>query len=219
MKTKYFIFFNAILLLALLIQGDFFSFQKEFSKVQRKISSESKPFFVYPQKVYQKKKIVLNPKKMKKFIFPVDRFTTRFDQKDMVQIVPTDINPSSDPHSVIGRIADRGINYWLNSPEMKNAPFVKSTKEMQEKLKTDVVVKGARKNDIDHKFTMSYEAFQALAKVEYKGWFKASVDYKPGEERTQVSIREKILKDKELIFHQSFKKDESSSMIGLGWNW
>ncbi len=188
--------------------------------VLRSLASDSKAFFLKPRWAEKKnKKIKLQAKNMKKFVFPVDRFTSRFTQADMIKIVPTNLNPSSDASSILSVIADRGVSYWLNSEEMKNTPLVRTTKEVQEKLKTDVVLKGTQKNQIDHKFTMRYEAFQAMAKVEYQGWFKASVDYKPAEEQTQVSIHEKVFNNKELHFQQSFKKTESTSMIGLGWRW
>ena len=151
------------------------------------------------------------------FVFPVGNVTPKITQKDVAEIIPTNMQPTSDPGQVAGRVADRGLNYWLNSPAMKDSTLVRVVDETQQKLKTDVEVQGAE-NEVKHKFSFRVEAFQALAKLEYTGWLKAAVNYDAKVAETNIQLSEKVFTNKDLTLTHKGNSKEALSMVGLGWN-
>ena len=151
------------------------------------------------------------------WVIPVDNVTPKITQKDVQEFIPTDMQPTGDPGQVAGRVADRGLNYWLNSPAMKDTALVRVVDETQQKLKTDVVVQGGE-NEVQHKFSFRVEAFQALAKLEYTGWLKAAVNYDAKAAETNIQVSEKVFDNKDLTLTHKGNSKEALSMVGLGWN-
>lgn len=158
--------------------------------------------------------------KMKKLVIPQGVETTDLTQKEMLKIVPfKNLSPLDKPDVVLGKIADGGVNYWFNNTEAKNSFLKKSVDQVQEKMKTDVVIKGESKTKVDHKISFKLEAFQALAKVEYIGWLKANLIYNMNESKSVFELREKVFRNKDLILSHTANQKESAAAIGIGWNW
>jgi hypothetical protein len=142
--------------------------------------------------------------------------TPKITSDDVSKIIPTDMQATGDSGAVANRIADRGLNYWFNSPAMKESTLGRVAQETQEKLHTDVIVEGGGAEKIQHKFSFRVEAFQALAKFEYTGWLKAAIDYDARASQTNILFSEKVFSNKELTL--THKTKEALSMVGLGWN-
>ncbi len=152
-------------------------------------------------------------------VIPVDRVSPRITNSDVAQFIPTDMPASDNTGSVITRIMDRGLNYWYNSTGFKNSTLGRAAEETQEKLKTDVVVHGANPKSTSHKFSFRVEAFQSLAKIEYTGWMRAAINYNAQKAQTNIAVREKIYKDKDLVLSHSMSSQEGVSSMGVGWSW
>ncbi|MNT02375.1 hypothetical protein D3C72_1368690 [compost metagenome] len=152
------------------------------------------------------------------WVIPVDTVTPKITSEDVAQIIPLDMQATSDSNEVASRLADRGLNYWLNSPAMKDSTLVRVANEAQEKLKTDVIVQGGGVDKVKHKFSFRVEAFQALAKFEYTGWMKAAVNYDAKAAQTNIQFSEKVFANKDLTLTHKASSKEALSMVGLGWN-
>ena len=158
-------------------------------------------------------------KSTKPLVIPQDTVTPRITSEDVAKIIPTDIKKDESTSSVMSRIADRTFNAWFNSSTIKNSAVGRIAEKTQEKLKTDVVVAGAKPEDTTHKFSFRIEAFQALAKLEYTGWMKAVVDYDAKVSQTNVEVKEKVFHDKDLVLSHKKNSEQGLSMIGLAWSW
>lgn len=157
-------------------------------------------------------------KTTKRLVIPVDNVTPVMTSEDVAKIVPLDLKEGDSQGTVFTRIADRGLNMWLNSPAMKSSAIMQMAEKTQEKLKTDVVVPASSPNEVSHKFSFKVEAFQALAKLEYSGWLKAAINYDAKESATNVIVKEQVFDDKEFILTHKSDKTEGLSMMGLAWS-
>lgn len=158
-------------------------------------------------------------KSTKPMAIPQDNVTPKITSEDVAKIIPTDIKQDESTSSVMSRIADRTFNLWFNSSTIKNSAVGRIAEKTQEKLKTDVVVKGAKSEDTTHKFSFRIEAFQALAKLEYSGWMKAVVNYDAKDAQTNVEVKEKVFHNKDLVLSHKKNSEQGLSMIGLAWSW
>ncbi|KYG67060.1 hypothetical protein AZI86_08590 [Bdellovibrio bacteriovorus] len=157
-------------------------------------------------------------KSTKRLIIPVDNVTPKITSEDVAKVIPLDLKEGDSQGTVFGRIADRGFSLWFNSSFVKSSALGQMAERTQEKLKTDVVVPAGTPNGVSHKFSFRVEAFQALAKLEYSGWLKASVNYDAKASCTDILFKEKVLENKDLVVSHKVSKEEGLSMVGLGWS-
>lgn len=159
-------------------------------------------------------------KSTKRLVIPVDNVTPKITSEDVAKVIPTSGIPSGASESeIMTRVVDRTVNMWFNSPAIKNSIVGRAVEQTQEKLKTDVEVKPSTPEGVTHKFSVKIEAFQALAKVEYRGWMNAIVNYDAKASATDFELSEKVFDNKKLIVSHKANKDQDLSMIGLAWSW
>ena len=60
---------------------------------------------------------------------------------------------------------------------------------------------------------------QALAKIEYKGWVRAGLNYDAKAAKTEAEVLESISENKEFVVSQSVTASENKSQVSLRWNW
>ncbi|WP_413559661.1 hypothetical protein [Bdellovibrio sp. HCB209] len=155
----------------------------------------------------------------KKLVIPVDNVTPKITTQDVQKVIPTDNVYAETTSTMMTRIADRTFNLWFNSDVVQESLLGKAIQETQETLKTDVVVPASSKQGISHRFSFRVEAFQALAKMEYKGWLNAAVNYNAAAASTDVEFRERVFRDKDLTLSHKGTSSNSLAMIGLAWQW
>ncbi len=155
----------------------------------------------------------------KPLVIPEDNVTPKMTKADVAKVIPLDLKRGDSEIKVLNRIADRTVNLWFKSEAMKSTRIVRLAEETQEKLKADVVVPASSKDGVSHKFSFKVEAFQTLAKLEYSGWLQGSVNYDIGAEATNIEIKEKVLKNKNLSISHKANSRQNLSMVGLAWSW
>lgn len=182
----------------------------------RKCSFLLAAFILVPASLCWAKVSIRNTKPL---VIPIDRFTPKITKEDVAKVIPLDVTPEDSTSKVMSRIADRSFNLWFNSSAVKNSRFGRMAEETQEKLKTDVVVPAESPNGISHKISVRIEAFQAMAKMEYRGWLNAGINYDAKSSETNIEVNEEILDDKKLVVSHKVSKSEGLSMVGVGWSW
>jgi hypothetical protein len=135
---------------------------------------------------------------------------------DMVQLVPTDLSPTSDSSAVLSQVADRSLSTLLNSSEMRATPIGRTATSVEQKMKQEVVVSGG--GPVQHKFTFQVQAFQAIARVDYKGFANASLKYKASESSLALEIWEKVTRTRDLVVSHISKPQDRVSSVGMRWN-
>ncbi|MFM6928044.1 MAG: hypothetical protein ACKOX6_06235 [Bdellovibrio sp.] len=154
----------------------------------------------------------------KPMVIPVDNVTPKLTSADVAKVIPLD-RGIRDTGTMMSRIADRSFNLWFSSETVQESLLGRVVQETQETLKTDVEVPASDKHGISHKFSFRVECFQALAKLEYKGWLNAAINYNARDAQTDIEVKEKVFVNKDLIFSHKGSSKEGLSMVGLAWQW
>ena len=158
-------------------------------------------------------------KSTERIFVPVDNVTPKITSADVAKVVPLDLHQGDPESKVFTRIADKGVSLWINSAIMNDTSVGRFAKSTQEKLKADVILPAKNLNGTSHKFTFKVEAFQALAKMEYSGWWKAAFNYDLKAATSDISVRDRVFENKDLIFSHKTTKEQALSMVGLAWTW
>lgn len=150
---------------------------------------------------------------------PVDNVTPVVTSKDVGQFIPTDVNSKTTTTTMLSKMADKSFAYLMNNSALKESGLIQKANSLQEKMKADVVIPASSNEGVSHRFTMKYELFQALAKFEYVGWTKASLNYDAKSASTNVHLEERVLDNKNLYLEQKVSSAESMSTVGISWKW
>lgn len=157
-------------------------------------------------------------KSTKVVVIPVDNVTPKVTADDVALFIPTDIGPTSDSSLIVTKIADKSVNYVLNNSRIKDSTIVKTANLVQGKMSTNIVIAPSAPGKVSHQFTMKYELFQSLAKIEYSGWLRAAFNYDAKASATDLRLSEKIF-NKDMYLSQKVSSLETQSMVGLSWGW
>ena len=136
---------------------------------------------------------------------------------DASQVIPLDMVASSDQSLVFSRLADRGLNSFMNSDSFKGSQFGRTTSQMQEELQTEITVGGEEPESTQHKFNLNFEVFQAMAKMTYSGFTNLTIRYKPVASELNFEIAEKLDESKDLVFDHLASSDLQLSQVSVRW--
>jgi hypothetical protein len=134
---------------------------------------------------------------------------------DLGTVIPSSLAPTDDSSAVFSKIADQSISSFFNSAQVRATPLGKTATTVEQKMKQDVTM---HSGEIEHKFTFQVQAFQALAKIDYKGFTNATLKYEGHRSAMGLEVYEKITKDKELVLEQLNKPDDRVSSVNVRWN-
>lgn len=143
-------------------------------------------------------------------------------QADIGKVIPTDMQDSNDQNAVANRIGDHAIQNWLNSPVMRNSSVGRTAHQVQDAMKTEVVVQGGSssgKASIDHKFSFQVLALQASSRLKYTGWLNAQVNFDSRARETIFEVTEKVWDDKDFVISHTANQVQDLSSVGLRWSW
>lgn len=153
-------------------------------------------------------------------VTPSEDSEKKISKQDIAKFIPLDLKPSGDSSLIANRIADQSLNSWLNSSEAQSISLVRTAKNVEETMKTEVAFTSRGEKEINHRVLFQYQPFQSLANIRYKGLLSAEVNHCLSQETTELKVSETILQDKELsIQYLTGDHIGSRSMIGLGWRW
>lgn len=134
------------------------------------------------------------------------------------QILPSAISNDDSSRNVVAKIIDNSFAYWFDHSGIKDTSVGKAATQIEKKMKADVDL-GADSNKISHKLSFKVLASQALAKLEYTGWFKAAFNYDARAAKAEAEVLENISNNKDLVVSHSITSAESKSQVSLRWNW
>lgn len=139
---------------------------------------------------------------------------------DLGKSLSSDTKNSDDGNVVAQRIGDKALQNWLSSPDVASSPIVHSANKVQDSMKADVHLNDSSEvgpNHIDHRMTFQILALQSCAKVEYKGWVNAAVNYNARDRASVVEVSQKIWDNKDLTLSHTAALDQDISAIGIRW--
>lgn len=137
------------------------------------------------------------------------------------KILPRNVNENDSSSSVLAKIVDNSFAYWWDNSSIKNSSVGRAATQIEQKMKAEVDLgsEGSGENKIDHKLSFKVLATQALAKIEYSGWFKAAINYDARSSKTEAEVFENLDNNKDLVITHSMRGSENKSQLSLRWNW
>ena len=142
---------------------------------------------------------------------------TKSDEKpfDPSLMIPTGMQPTADSNRVFSQVADQSVSSFFSSAQVRSTPFGKTATTVEQKMKQDVTL---HSGEIEHKFVLRVQAFQALAKIDYTGYTNATLRYQARESSVDLEVFEKITKTKDLVLGQLNKPNDRISSVQVRWN-
>ena len=108
--------------------------------------------------------------------------------------------------------------WWEKSP-VKNSGIGQAADKIDKSLKTELNLGLSADKKTEHKISVKLLAMQALAKIEYKGWVRAGLNYDARAAKTEAAVTETISENNDLIVSHTIQSGENNSQVSLLWNW
>lgn len=167
----------------------------------------------------------VNPKSFKGYKitkFPKNELPATFTKEEINKYLPSQLVATDSSQTNLRKMSDRAMQVWIKSPTMQQFSVVQSAQVVEKAMKAEVDFGGgdpdSGENQIQHKVNFQIQAFQALSKVDYKGFVNASITYNLRDQTAGLEVREKILRDKDLYVNHSTSRLENLSSVGVKWN-
>lgn len=160
-------------------------------------------------------------KDYKTFAFPKTESTPddRSPAKDYEAAIPPNLKPTANAGEVAVKFGDQVLQNWLKSDAVKLSPLGSRATQVENALRTEVVVEKGSTGSTDHHFSLQFLALQALTKLEYKGWLNATVNYDANAAETDLELKERIWNKKEFFLNHKKTPIEGLSSMGVRWDW
>lgn len=133
------------------------------------------------------------------------------------RILPKAIEANESGNSVISKMADNSFGVWWESTPMRRTAIGQAADKAEKKMKAEVAFKDGSKTE--HKITFKVLAMQALAKIEYKGWVQAAVNYDAKASKTEAEVSEKIFTKQDLVLSHAVTPTENKSQVSWRFDW
>ena len=158
-------------------------------------------------------------KKTQLLVLPSDPSEPLLSAENSQRILPKSVEAGESSASVISKMVDNSVSLWWEKSPAKNTAIGHAADTVDKKLKTEVSLGQSADKKTEHKISVKLLAMQALAKVEYKGWVRAGLNYDAKAAKTEAEVLEDLSENKELVVSQSVTSAESKSQVSLRWNW
>ncbi len=172
-------------------------------------------------------------------------YSNSINQKDLELYVPTDelarlaqpqeeettkdldydVDEESTRNNKVGKkIMDHTFKNFAKGKFTPNASIFRTVKNVEESMKYDITFAKENANDIEHKINLQYQPFQNMAKMKYRGFLQANLEYYFSDAKLECSIEKDLTKDTLLAVTYgndsiSPNSDDSMSMLLMRWEW
>lgn len=136
---------------------------------------------------------------------------------DTATYIPMDMPASGDSSFVFNQVADKSLGTILNSEAVRMSSVGRAATEVENNMKTEMVIGGGSPKSLQHKLNFNVQAFQALAQVEYTGFTNAAVKYKVAENKVGLEVFEKIMTNKDLVLSHTASPADRVSEVSMRW--
>lgn len=165
----------------------------------------------------------VNSKKMKHLVMPEAVSNDEVAEGSLSEtisdkILPKNMTSVDNSQSVVSKIVDNSLMYWWDNSSLKRSAAGRAVTTIEKKMKAEVDL-GSSDSEVDHKLSFRVLAAQALAKLEYTGWFKAALNYDARSSTAEAEVLENLQNNKDLVITHSVTRGENKSQLSLRWNW
>ncbi len=136
--------------------------------------------------------------------------------------VGSNLNGGDTSQVVLNKMLDNSFGYLWDNSGLRNTSVGQAMQKVETKMKADVSLGSTNSESTsktEHKISFRVLAAQALAKIEYFGWFKAALKYDVRNSASVAEVSENIANNKDLVVSNINTKEENRSQISLRWDW
>ncbi|MFZ3230952.1 MAG: hypothetical protein WA160_12160 [Pseudobdellovibrio sp.] len=157
--------------------------------------------------------------KTKVLVMPTDISTPLLSAETSQKIQPKVIAPNESGSEVVSKIADNSFSLWWENTPMRNTTIGQAANTVEKKMNAEVSFKDNSEQKTEHKISFKILAMQALAKLEYKGWFKGGINYDAKASTAQAEVFERIFDREDIVLSHAMSPIESRSQVSLRFDW
>lgn len=168
--------------------------------------------FAAPSKVfYGKDSDMISPE----MIATYNKIKSSETHIDAQKFIPLDFQPGCTSATVMSRVADKSLQTFFSSQTFKQTPLGVASHQVEEAVKTDVVINQTESTGVQHKFQISLQAFQNYAQIQYTGFGKAAFKYYLDQSKNRLSFEytENITNKQKFIFSHTQKRLDDMSQV------
>ncbi len=132
------------------------------------------------------------------------------------KIQPRSVANGASASAIVSQIADNSFSLWWDTSPIRNTQVGRAAEKVEKSMKTEVSYKT---NRVEHKISFKVLAMQALAKLEYKGWVNAAINYDARAAKTEAEVSEKIGAKQDVVISHAFTPGGNKSQVAWRWNW
>ncbi len=160
----------------------------------------------------------INMKKTRRLVMPADITTPLMSAETSDKIQPKSLAPHDSAESIVSKIADNSLSLWWDTSPARNTQVGRAAEKVEKNLRTEVSFKD-KASRTEHKISFKVLAMQAVAKLEYKGWVNAAINYDARADKTEAEVSEKMFTKQDLVLSHAITKAENKSQVAWRWNW
>lgn len=135
---------------------------------------------------------------------------------DMTAYIPMDMVPSNDSNKVFQKVADRSVSTWFNSPAVRGSAIGRAATEVEESVHQEITFGDSE--EIEHKLGFNFQAFQALAQIEYTGYVHAALRYYGQQALLSFEVDQTIAQNQDLILGHDVHSEDRLSRLSFRWS-
>ncbi len=161
----------------------------------------------------------VNVKTTTRMVMPVDVSEPLISAETSNKLLPKSVKPDESSGSVISKIMDNSFSVWWDKSPIRQTSVGRAAEKVEKNMKAEVDFGRMANSKVDHKLSVKVLAMQALAKLEYRGWVRAAINYDARSANTEAEVLESIAANKDLVVSHSFAAQENKSQVSFRWNW
>ena len=161
----------------------------------------------------------VNIKKTERLDMPSDISEPLMTSATSQRILPKTLQGNESAGSVISKMADNSFSIWWETTPVRNTAVGKAADRAEKNLKTEVNFKDNSASKTEHKIVFKILAMQALARIEYKGWIRAAINYDAKASKAEAEVSEKIFQRQDIVLSHAMTPSENKSQVSWRFDW
>lgn len=158
-------------------------------------------------------------KKTKRLILPTDPSEPLLSAENSKRILPKNVEAGASEESVLSELVDNSFSLWWEKSPVRHSAVGQVADKVDKKLKTEVSLGKSADQKTEHKISVKVLAMQALAKLEYKGWVRAGLNYDARAAKAEAEVLENISTNQDLKLSHSMGSGGNLSQVSWVMNW
>lgn len=155
--------------------------------------------------------------KTKRLYMPDKKEDVLISEAFTLKVQPKQIAPDESSKKVLSKMVDNSLSYYWENSQLRYSPVGKTAEAVEKKVNLEANYKD--ENNIEHKVSFKVLAMQALAKIEYKGWVNAFLNYDMKSARAEAALVEALSSKNDLVLSHAVTHSEQKSELSLRWKW